>query len=88
MDIAVVYPENYSALCAVTQTAPKFIEAAERMGYSGDLCSYARNTIGTTFEEGAPLGVRRGRPWAVSLPPTFLLSPESSARHTSSGGRF
>ncbi|MGQ9721329.1 MAG: 2-hydroxyacyl-CoA dehydratase subunit D [Candidatus Jordarchaeum sp.] len=56
MDVAVVYPENYSALCAVTQVAPKFIEAAERAGYSGDLCSYARNTIGTTLEEGAPLG--------------------------------
>jgi len=65
MDIAVVYPENYSALCAVTQTAPKFIEAAERMGYSGDLCSYARNTIGTTFEEGAPLG--------GLAPPDFLV---------------
>jgi benzoyl-CoA reductase/2-hydroxyglutaryl-CoA dehydratase subunit BcrC/BadD/HgdB len=65
MDVAVVYPENYSALCAVTQSAPKFIEACERMGYSSNLCSYARNTIGTTFEEGAPLG--------GLAPPDFLV---------------
>jgi len=65
MDIAVVYPENYSALCAVTQVAPKFIEKCESLGYSRDLCSYARNTIGTTFSQDAPFG--------GLAPPDFLV---------------
>ncbi len=81
MDVAVVYPENYSALCAVTQVAPKFIEASERLGYSPDLCSYARNTIGTTY-------MRRKPHWVVLLLQIFLLLLESSVRPISSGGRF
>ncbi len=46
MDIVPVMPENWSPVCAATGLAPECIEAAERMGYSRDLCGYLRNALG------------------------------------------
>ncbi len=46
MDIVPVMPENWSPICAATGLAPECMEAAERMGYSRDLCGYLRNAIG------------------------------------------
>ncbi len=45
MDVLPVYPENYAAVCAAQGAVP-LCEAAERLGYSRDLCSYARTSIG------------------------------------------
>jgi benzoyl-CoA reductase/2-hydroxyglutaryl-CoA dehydratase subunit BcrC/BadD/HgdB len=45
MEVLPVYPENYAAVCA-SQGAVHLCEAAEREGYSRDLCSYARISIG------------------------------------------
>lgn len=45
-DVDWEWPENFGTLCAANLVAPKFIEIAEAEGYSGDLCSYATNTIG------------------------------------------
>ncbi|HOG47270.1 MAG TPA: 2-hydroxyacyl-CoA dehydratase family protein [Anaerolineae bacterium] len=45
MDVLPVYPENYAAVCA-SQGAVPLCEAAERLGYSRDLCAYARISIG------------------------------------------
>lgn len=42
MDIAVAYPENHSAAIAAKGGAMPFLEHAEAMGYSNDICSYAR----------------------------------------------
>ena len=42
MDVAVCYPENHSAAIAAKKGAMPFIEHAEAMGYSNDICSYAR----------------------------------------------
>ena len=42
MDIAVCYPENHSAAIAAKGGAMPFLEHAESMGYSNDICSYAR----------------------------------------------
>jgi len=50
MDIFPVMPENWSPVCAATGLAPECMEAAERMGYSRDLCGYLRNAIGYIHE--------------------------------------
>jgi benzoyl-CoA reductase/2-hydroxyglutaryl-CoA dehydratase subunit BcrC/BadD/HgdB len=42
MDIAVAYPENHSATIAAKKGAMKYIDHADEMGYSNDICSYAR----------------------------------------------
>lgn len=50
MDIMPVMPENWSPVCAATGLAPECMEAAERMGYSRDLCGYLRNALGYIHE--------------------------------------
>ena len=50
MDVAVVYPENYTALCGAQREAVQLCEAAESHGYSPDLCSYARTSLGSMFD--------------------------------------
>lgn len=40
------WPENFGTLCAARQVATTFCERAEADGYSPDLCSYVRNTMG------------------------------------------
>ena len=42
MGIVTVYPENHAAAIGARKDAPSFIEHTESMGYSSDLCSYAR----------------------------------------------
>ena len=48
-DLKVVYPENHAAAVAAKKGAVSFCEKAESLGYSPDLCSYARISIG--FDE-------------------------------------
>ncbi|HQJ08006.1 MAG TPA: 2-hydroxyacyl-CoA dehydratase family protein [Deltaproteobacteria bacterium] len=47
----VVYavPESHAALCAGKGVGPLLCEKAEQLGYSTDLCSYARIDLGTAF---------------------------------------
>lgn len=45
-DLLWEWPENFGTLCAARMVAPKFIEVAEREGYSPELCSYVTNTLG------------------------------------------
>ena len=45
-DLVVEWPENYGTLCAAQQVAMGFCEEAEAEGYSNDLCSYVRNSLG------------------------------------------
>ena len=51
LDLDYVYPENHCCAVAARKEAPKFIEIAEGMGYSVDLCAYARLNLGYA-EEG------------------------------------
>lgn len=51
LDLDYVYPENQCCAVAARKESPKFIEIAESMGYSVDLCAYARLNLGYT-EEG------------------------------------
>lgn len=51
MDVTPIWPENYASLCAARQVSVRLCEAAEREGFSRDLCSYARCVLGSLFEE-------------------------------------
>ena len=49
MDVVPVWPENYASVCAARQVSVRLCEAAEREGFSRDLCSYARCVLGSIF---------------------------------------
>jgi benzoyl-CoA reductase/2-hydroxyglutaryl-CoA dehydratase subunit BcrC/BadD/HgdB len=51
-----LYPENHGAMCGVSRMAPELSEAAEREGYSRDLCSYARTDLGSVITGKTPAG--------------------------------
>jgi benzoyl-CoA reductase/2-hydroxyglutaryl-CoA dehydratase subunit BcrC/BadD/HgdB len=50
MGIVPQYPENFGALCGARRTAVELCSVAERRGYSPDLCSYAKNSLGAVLE--------------------------------------
>jgi benzoyl-CoA reductase/2-hydroxyglutaryl-CoA dehydratase subunit BcrC/BadD/HgdB len=52
----VVYPENHAAMCGVQRLVPGLSDAAERQGYSRDLCSYARTDLGCLATGKTPVG--------------------------------
>ena len=57
MNISAVYPENYGALCGARQSAVSLCQMAESGGYSLDLCSYAKTSLGSLAAGAhAPLG--------------------------------
>lgn len=56
MDIIPVYPENHGAMIGASKMGLAFCEKAEEMGYSSDLCSYARSDIACAVEGGGPIG--------------------------------
>jgi benzoyl-CoA reductase/2-hydroxyglutaryl-CoA dehydratase subunit BcrC/BadD/HgdB len=51
-----VYPENHAALCGVQRLCPEYSDAAEKVGYSRSLCSYARTDIGGVLLDKTPVG--------------------------------
>lgn len=51
-----LYPENHGAVCGVRRKAPELCEQAEKIGYSQDLCSYARTDIGSLISGHTPVG--------------------------------
>ena len=58
MGIVPVYPENYGAILGSRKVAAEFCEIAEGAGYSRDLCSYARGSIGSILAGRGPLNGR------------------------------
>lgn len=46
MDIVTVYPENHAAGIAAKKGSMEMMNIAESMGYSTDICSYARTNLG------------------------------------------
>ncbi len=65
MDVIPIYPENHAAMCGVTRMGPELCEIAEQMGYSRDICSYARSDIGSAVTGKSPI---------MGLPkPDFLM---------------
>jgi bcr-type benzoyl-CoA reductase subunit B len=56
MDVIPVYPENYGAMIGASKMGGGLCERAEAMGYSSDLCSYARADIACATVNGGPIG--------------------------------
>jgi bcr-type benzoyl-CoA reductase subunit B len=56
MDIIPVYPENYGAMIGASKMGVDLCKKAEDMGYSSDLCSYARGDISCATIQGGPIG--------------------------------
>lgn len=51
-----VYPENHAAVCSVKRMVPELSAAVERLGYSRDLCGYARADLGCAVTGTTPVG--------------------------------
>lgn len=56
MDVIPVYPENHGAMIGATKMGVDLCEISEEMGYSRDLCSYARSDIACSVVNGGPIG--------------------------------
>ncbi|THB72926.1 MAG: 2-hydroxyglutaryl-CoA dehydratase [Desulfobacteraceae bacterium] len=56
MDIIPVYPENHGAMIGSAKMGEDLCAKAEDMGYSADLCSYARSDISCAVVKGGPIG--------------------------------
>ncbi|MCP3944867.1 MAG: 2-hydroxyglutaryl-CoA dehydratase [Desulfobacteraceae bacterium] len=56
MDIIPVYPENHGAMIGASKMGEELCIKAEEMGYSQDLCSYARTDIACCKVNGGPMG--------------------------------
>ena len=56
MDVIPVYPENHGAMIGASKMGTELCEKAESMGYSSDLCSYARSDIACATVNGGPIG--------------------------------
>ena len=48
MDVEIVYPENYGAVCAAFGAAPPYLERSSAEGFPTHMCGYARNCLGYT----------------------------------------
>ncbi len=56
MDVIPVYPENHGAMIGASKMGVDLCEKAEIMGYSKDICSYARADIACSTVDGGPIG--------------------------------
>lgn len=56
MGVIPVYPENHGAMIGATKMGVDLCEKSEAMGYSRDLCSYARTDIASAVVKGGPIG--------------------------------
>jgi len=57
MGITSCYPEQYGAVIGAEKVGPTLCGFAEELGYSEELCSYARSGIGSVSKPGAsPIG--------------------------------
>ncbi|MBD3407946.1 MAG: 2-hydroxyacyl-CoA dehydratase [Candidatus Lokiarchaeota archaeon] len=50
MGITPSYPEQYGAVVGSQKVGPELCGYAEELGYSQELCSYARSSIGSTYK--------------------------------------
>lgn len=51
MDMTVVYPENHSTSLAAKHESMEMIEVTEQLGYSNDICGYARVNLAYAHNE-------------------------------------
>ena len=55
MGVIPIYPENHGAMCGASKIAVGLAEVAEGMGFSQDVCSYARLDIGGAATQGGAI---------------------------------
>ncbi|MGD9819013.1 MAG: 2-hydroxyacyl-CoA dehydratase subunit D [Desulfomonilaceae bacterium] len=67
LDMFPVYPENHAAIVGARKMAAEVAPAAEGMGYSMDLCSYARCDLGSIKAGISPT-------WGLPKPDLILVS--------------
>lgn len=67
MDFIPIYPENHAVIIAARKMSPEVASAAEGMGYSMDLCSYARCDLGSIKTGLSPT-------WGLPKPDLLLIS--------------
>ena len=51
-----IYPENHGAVCGARMEGKKLCEIAESIGFSQDLCSYAKIDLAHSFTGETPVG--------------------------------
>ena len=56
MDVIPVYPENHGAMIGAAKMGVDLCKQSEALGYSRDLCSYARSDIACAPIDGGPIG--------------------------------
>ena len=54
-DIIPISPENHGAMLGASKMSVELCEVAEGLGYSRDLCSYARGDIGSALTKKSPI---------------------------------
>ena len=55
MDVIPIYPENHGAMLGASKMSVDVCMVAEDLGYSRDLCSYARGDIGSAITKQSPI---------------------------------
>ena len=56
LDFFLYTPDNHAALCGARKLGVEYSEAAEAVGYSREICSYARTDIGAYLLNKTPVG--------------------------------
>ncbi len=67
MDVIPIYPENHAVIIGARKLSPETAAAAEGMGYSMDLCSYARCDLGSIKTGVSPT-------WGLPKPDLLVIS--------------
>lgn len=55
MDVIPIYPENHGAMLGASRMSVEQCGVAEDLGYSRDICSYARGDIGSAITKKSPI---------------------------------
>ncbi len=83
MDVIPIYPENHAAMCGVTRMGVDLCEVSEQMGYSRDICSYARTDFGSVLSGETPTSGRpspaTARLWDCPSPISFSVATTYAA---------
>ncbi|MBA7494146.1 (R)-phenyllactyl-CoA dehydratase alpha subunit [subsurface metagenome] len=74
MDLEIVYPENYGAVCAAFGTAQTYLERSDSDGFPTHMCGYARNCIGYAARMKDLGGIPPEAPMGGMAKPILLLS--------------
>ena len=74
MDIELVYPENYGAVCAAFGAAQAYLERSDSDGFPTHMCGYARNCLGYAARMKDLGEIPPGAPMGGMAKPILLLS--------------